>query len=231
MQCQRFQSSWGYWHSFFSASHANAFTSLSWVAGNQVLINHLTRLQQHMSDPTNEPSHKPIREPTKKMDLNALLSNNLSQINNAVLSNHSKQRVSFADQPGIDEEINNPTAASNSSKNQWHMPTLINLESSGLHHLSRTEDLARCGLVYSNTTLMDQDEGMTKPQNAHLHSASRRSFSYVRVPFSTICPFGGLSCWVQSRVVKVQVSSTPTVSHQAFTLFAFELVTSTNQIS
>jgi len=50
-----------------------------------------------MSDPMNEPSHKPIHEPTKQMDLNALLPNNLSQINNAVLSNHSKQRVSFAD--------------------------------------------------------------------------------------------------------------------------------------
>jgi hypothetical protein len=95
-----------------SASHANAFTSLSYVAGNQVWINHLTRLQQPMSNPTNEPSCEPIREPTKRMDLNALLSNNLSQINNAVLSNHSKQQVSFADQPGIDEEINYSIAAS-----------------------------------------------------------------------------------------------------------------------
>ena len=99
-----------------SASHANAFTSLSWVAGNQVRINHLTRLQQPISDPTNESSCEPICEPTKQMDLDAVLSNNLSQINNAMLSNHSKQRASFADQPGIDEEINNPTAASDSSQ-------------------------------------------------------------------------------------------------------------------
>jgi len=97
------------------ASHANAFTSLSLVAGNQVRINHLTRLQQPISDPMNEPSREPIREPTKQMDLDAVLPNNLSQINNAVLSNHSKQRVSFADQPGIDEEINYPIAASDSS--------------------------------------------------------------------------------------------------------------------
>jgi hypothetical protein len=88
------------------ASHANAFTSLSSVAGNQVRINHLTRFQQPMSNPKNEPSREPIREPTKRMDLDAVLSNNLSQINNAVLSNHSKQRESLADQPGIDEEIN-----------------------------------------------------------------------------------------------------------------------------
>jgi len=35
-----------------------------------------------------------------------------------------------------------------------------------LRRLSRTEVLARSGLVYSNTSFMDQDEGMTKPQNA-----------------------------------------------------------------
>jgi len=165
------------------------------------------------------------------MDLNALLPNNLSQINNDVLSNHSNQQESLVDQPCIDEEINKPTAASDSPKNQWHMPTPINLESSGLRGSSRTEVLARCGLVYSNTTLMDQDEGMTKPQNAHLRSASQRSFSSVRVPFSTIYPFGGLSCWVQSLAVKVQASSTPTVSRHAFALFASEPVTSTKQIS
>ena len=176
------------------ASHANVFTSLSSVAGNQVRINHLTQLQQPISDPTNEPSREPIRKPTKRMDLNALLPNNLSQINNAVLSNHSKQRVSFADQPGIDEEINYSIAASDSSKNQWHMPTPINLDSSGLCRSSRTEVLNRRGLVYSDTTLMDQDEGMTKPQNSHLCSASQQSFSADCVPFSTICRFGGLSC-------------------------------------
>ena len=130
-----------------SASHANAFTSLSWVAENQVWNNQFTRLQQPMSDPTNEPSREPTHEPTKRTVLDAVLPNNLSQINNAVLSNHSKQRVSFADQPGIDEEINNPTAASNSSKNQWHnMPTPINLESS-VSHLSAYTSLISALLV------------------------------------------------------------------------------------
>ena len=86
---------------FLSASHSNAFTSLSSVAGNQVRVNHLTRLQQPMSDSTNEPSCEPISEPTKRMDLDAVLPNNLSRINNIVLSNHSNQRESLADQPGI----------------------------------------------------------------------------------------------------------------------------------
>jgi hypothetical protein len=39
---------------------------------------------------------------------------------------------SFADQPGIDEEIDHPIAATDSSKNQWQMPTPIKLDSSGL---------------------------------------------------------------------------------------------------
>jgi hypothetical protein len=59
---------------FLSASHANAFTSLSLVAENQVWVDHLIQLQQPMSNPTKEP----ICEPTKRMDLNAELSNNLS---------------------------------------------------------------------------------------------------------------------------------------------------------
>ena len=44
-----------------SASHANTFTSLSLVAGDQVRVNHLTRLHQPMNDPTNKPSCEPKR--------------------------------------------------------------------------------------------------------------------------------------------------------------------------
>ena len=47
---------------FLLASHANA---LSLVAGNQVWVIHLIQLRQRMSNPTNKPSHEPIREPTK----------------------------------------------------------------------------------------------------------------------------------------------------------------------
>ncbi len=72
---------------------------------------------------------------------------------------------------------------------------------------------------------------LASPQITHLHSASPQSFSSARVPFSTIFSFGGLSSMVQSLVVKVQVSSTPTVSRHAFALLAFEPITSTNQNS
>ncbi len=49
---------------FLSASHANAFTSLSLVAGNQFWVNYLIQIQQSMSKPTNEPSCEPVSEPT-----------------------------------------------------------------------------------------------------------------------------------------------------------------------
>ncbi len=114
------------------------------------------------------------------MDLDDVLPSNLSQINNAVLSNHSNQQE-LADQPGIDEEINYPIAASDSSQ-----PTPINLDSSRLRCSSRTEVLNRRGLVYSDTTVMDHDERLTSPQTAHLRSASQQSFSSAHVLFSTI---------------------------------------------
>jgi hypothetical protein len=47
---------------FLSASNANAFTSLSPVAGNQVQENHWFRFVESMSKPTN----KPTGELTKK---------------------------------------------------------------------------------------------------------------------------------------------------------------------
>ena len=80
---------------FLSASHSNAFTSLSSVAGNQVRVNHLTRLQQPMSNPTNEPSREPICEPTKRMDLNAVLPVNLSS-KGGLCHDKKSERVMFS---------------------------------------------------------------------------------------------------------------------------------------
>jgi hypothetical protein len=59
---------------FLSASNANAFTSPSPVAGNQVQENQWFQFVEPMS----KPSHKPTCEPTKRMDLDAELPNNLS---------------------------------------------------------------------------------------------------------------------------------------------------------
>jgi hypothetical protein len=117
---------------------------------------------------------------------------------------------SLADKPGIEQEINHLIALANDYSQIWQIPTTINLDSSGLLHA---------------TTMMNQ--------NAHLRLASPQSFSSARVPFSTIRSnlSSGLTSWVQSLAVKVQVSSTPKVSCHVFTLLPFEPVTSTTQIS
>jgi hypothetical protein len=126
---------------------------------------------------------------------------------NAALSNCSKQWVSFADQPAIENEINNPIAASDSTHNLWHMPPPINLDSSGLPCSSRTKDMKQRGEVYSTTTtLMNQE--------AHLRLASLQSFKSALVLFSTICSFGyGLSCMAHSLQEKVTATSTSTFSN------------------
>ena len=72
---------------FLLASHAKAFTSLSSAAGDQVRVNHLSRLQQPLSKPTNEP----IRKPTKRMDLDAKLPINLSPTKTRVAYSEPKQ--------------------------------------------------------------------------------------------------------------------------------------------
>jgi hypothetical protein len=66
---------------FLSASYANAFASLTPV----------TLLQQPMSDSTNKPSCKPILKPTKRMDLDAKLPNNLSSKKTQVADSKPKQ--------------------------------------------------------------------------------------------------------------------------------------------
>jgi hypothetical protein len=106
-----------------------------------------------MSDPTNEPSRKPSREPTKQINMDAELSNNLSPKKSQVAYSEPKQDAelpskitdltntqtcglyqdkksepeSLVDQLSINEETDHSIAASNSSKNQWQMPTPIYL--------------------------------------------------------------------------------------------------------
>jgi hypothetical protein len=131
-----------------------------------------------------------------------------------VLSSHNKQQpqVSFADQIGIEKEINTPIAVSDSSQNLWHMPTPINLDSSGIPCSSRTAVLNRRGKVYSNTTtLMNQNSSSlhsASTQTTNLHSASSPSFKSAPVLFSTIYSFGyGLSCMAHSLQEKVTDTS------------------------
>jgi hypothetical protein len=55
---------------FLWEGYANALTSLSLVAGNQVRVIHLIQLQQTISNQTNEPSCEPICKPTNDQTTN-----------------------------------------------------------------------------------------------------------------------------------------------------------------
>jgi hypothetical protein len=157
---------------FLLASNANAFTSLSPVAGNQVQENQWFQFVESMSKLTNEPTGEPTKTSqvaNKETKQDAELPSKLTDLTNTQMRGlcHSKksEQELLADQPNIDEEIDNSIAASDSSKNQWQMPTPINLDSSGLRCSSRTEVMKRHGKVYLNTTtLMNQE--------AHLRLAS-----------------------------------------------------------
>jgi hypothetical protein len=85
---------------------------------------------------------------------------------------HSKSEPeSFADQPCIDEEIDHPIAATDSSQIQWQMQTPIKLDYSGLWQPSKTEDSA--------TTMTNQNAHLhlESSQTTHLRLASARSFT------------------------------------------------------
>ncbi len=76
---------------FLSASYANAFVGLNPVAVNQVWVNPSIWLQQPISNPTNKPSCKLIYKPTKQMELDAKLPNNLSSKKTWVANSKPKQ--------------------------------------------------------------------------------------------------------------------------------------------
>jgi hypothetical protein len=120
---------------------------------------------------------------------------------NAALSNRSKQWVSFADQPGIENEINNPIATSNSTHN------LCNLDSSGLRCSSRTEVMKQCGKVYSNTTTLMNQGKHTCARQAHKVSNLPWRYSLLSVPLDMDC-----HVWLTLYRKKVTVTSTAKVS-------------------
>jgi hypothetical protein len=71
----------------------------------------------------------------KKPELESLAEQPIAATNSSqcgLCHDNKSELESFADQPGIDEEIDHPIAATNSSQNQWQMPTPINLNSCGL---------------------------------------------------------------------------------------------------
>ena len=87
---------------FLLANLGDAFINLSSAAGNLVRVNHLIRLQQPMSDPTNEPSCIPTGEPTKRTELPSILSTKSKLIFTFEKMNGSCQQLTHAaDSEGV----------------------------------------------------------------------------------------------------------------------------------
>jgi hypothetical protein len=168
-----------------SASHANAFTSLSSVAGNQVQVNHLTRLRQPMSNSTNEPSREPISEPTKRLGQDAFLPGNLSS-----------KRVLFQVSM-MDDEIQSCKTHSEYTKSYQ-----VAIPVSFVSFRSKSFGLAYCWVHCHWKTTADLFNAQHSIQFARI----KRSFISGRVLIST---FNGstsssrMACWVRTRMVKV----------------------------
>jgi hypothetical protein len=189
---------------FLSASHSNAFTSLSSVAGNQVRVNNLTQLQQSMSDPTNKPSHKPICEPTKRLGHDALLSVNLSS-KGGLCHDTKSERVMFSNQ-GQDNEIqSNSTDSSNTQPSNWQGPKQRSLVISARVPFATFRSNLSSGLVYCWV---------------HSHSGFESFTSSTKV-----------SCNVFTILASEPINSSMKVSCSVFTLLAHETVTFTKRVS
>ncbi len=166
-----------------------------------------------MNKPAGESTKKSCvayREPKQDAELPSKLTDLTNTQTHGLCHDKKSEPESCADKPVIEQEINHPIAPANDYSQIWQMPTTISLNSSGLSHA---------------TTMRNQ--------NAHLRLASPQSFSSARMPISTIRYnlSSGLTSWVQSLAVRVQVSSTPKVSSRVFTFLPFEPVTSITKIS
>jgi hypothetical protein len=115
--------------------------------------------------------------------------------------NNQNTRVSFLEEPELVEiEIKPPQATNTNSQNMWQMPQSVNLDTSGLRCLSRTEVINRRDKVHSN---------MATLSNAPLQSASKRCFKSALVIFASICTVGnGLKSIAHSIQEEVTVTLT-----------------------
>jgi hypothetical protein len=101
-------------------------------------------------------------------------------------SNHSNQWVSFADEPGIEQEINHPIATVNDNSQIWQMPTPVNLNSSGLRCSSRTEVLKRCDTVYSRQLSQIRQHACNRQAHQEVSNLPW-CYSLLSVPLGMAC--------------------------------------------
>ena len=202
---------------FLSASYWNAFVRLSLVAGNQVRVNHLTRLQQSISDTTNEPSREPIHEPTKRLGQDALLPVNLSSTGGLCHDKKSEQ-VMFSNQ-GQDNEIqSNSTDSSNTQPSYWQGPKQRSLVISARVPFATFRSNMSSGLncwvhyhtgfesVTSTKKVSCSVFALLMQQHSIQFACIKWSFISARVLISTfddLTSSSRMACWVHTLPVKV----------------------------
>ena len=208
---------------FLSASYSNAFVSLSLVAGNQVRVNHLTRLQQPMSNPTNEPSREPIREPTKRLGQDALLPVNLSS-KSGLCHDKNSERVMFSNQ-GQDNEIqSDSTDSSNTQPSNWQGPKQRSLVISTRVPFTTSSSNLSSGLVYCWVHSHTGFESVS--------SSKKVSFSvFALLSREPVTSSKNVSCSVFTLLACVPATSSRKVSCSIFTLLVREPVTFMTRVS
>jgi hypothetical protein len=206
-----------------SASHANTFTSLSLVAGDQVRVNHLTRLQQSMSDSMNEPSREPIHKPTKRLGQDALLPVNLSS-KGGLCHNKNSEQVMFSNQ-GQDNEIqSDSTDSSNTQPSNWQGTKQRSLViSARVPFATFSSNLTSSGLVYCWVHSHTGFESVTSSKKV-LCSV------FALLACEPVTSSTKVSCSVFALLACETVTFTTRVSCNTFALLVCELVTSKTQI-
>jgi hypothetical protein len=108
----------------FLASHANAFTSMSPVAGNQVQEKHWFQFEEPMNDPTIIPT----REQTCKPTTDQMNDHRTKRLKLVALPpvNQSSKQVMFCDK-GKDDEILSKLHNSSNTQPDWHGPKPIGM--------------------------------------------------------------------------------------------------------
>ncbi len=109
---------------FLLASNANAFTSLSSVAGTQVRINHRVQLEEPMNKPTKIPNRKPKCEPTTDQ-MNDQRTKQLKLV--ALLPVYQSSKLVMYCDKGKDDEILSKLHNSSNTQLNWHGPKPIGM--------------------------------------------------------------------------------------------------------
>ncbi len=153
---------------FLLASYANAFSSPTPVAGNQVQENQWFQFVEPVSKPMNEPTVKP----TKQTELPNIFTSDTSEMSNPTInqdregeehsetvsnveSSHntirvSSKQVTFSDEQDDEIQSKSPVEC-NSRPNEWQMPDKIDLDSSGLRCSARSAVVSWRDKIYSHS--------------------------------------------------------------------------------